>query len=673
VSACAIYGLRCVCGRALNGFRGEGTGNNRVGRAVGRAGLERRRMMVAIHLVILVVCLLLSLSRVESLQKPFRPHQGVKSKVMMCLKCSVSIDLKKQAEINAIVQKRQTKERRAKKRHQILKDIVAAENLAKLKKEINVPDMGDGTILGGAAQMAKDLALKACSKLPPPANKLCVSATQEGMAPKKPTVGVLDHEKYKDWSPPMGGAPGGIADAIEAVGGLAAEAKKTQGADVPLPPAGKAPRVMIGDLHPTVHPSKVIKVQKPGLFDLPIVENAKLKFGDPKITRKKQKAMQKAMQKKKAGEVPKATLGSMTPNGDMLKKTFKKMSIDAAKSLLRTPPTSKQPPEPALPSITLPAAKQVSPPKMPPLKIEKKGPAIHNGKNPFADLGLPKDDPPSSVKPPAKQSPKKASPEPRSKPAFTTPKPAKPKATVPPVITPQNAAVVTPKSRPTSKNTNALSKDADCLPAMALPRNDHDFNGAEISIDPSWLLPKCKTSKPCTKKDPASTRACAQKTAAKNRLVAMKRAADAAKDGDVLSTRKALADAKRGTLKEIDVFVELEAGDGPLPDAPEVAKLLDPSLSEGTKQDPNNPNMSGKKDARLSADSPVGTKNSDAAIMAPDKGKKSMGDMTICLNEADPHLIRQLFIQIAGPDVAVECVPAHSNRYWKDPEDLTRR
>ena len=153
----------------------------------------------------------------------------------------------------------------------------------------------------------------------------------------------------------------------------------------------------------------------------------------------------------------------------------------------------------------------------------------------------------------------------------------------------------------------------------------------------------------------------------------MKRAADAAKDGDVLSTRKALADAKRGTLKEIDVFVELEAGDGPLPDAPEVAKLLDPSLSEGTKQDPNNPNMSGKKDARLSADSPVGTKNSDAAIMAPDKGKKSMGDMTTCLNEADPHLIRQLFIQIAGPDVAVECVPAHSNRYWKDPEDLTRR
>ena len=45
----------------------------------------------------------------EATWKPFRPHQGIMTKTMMCLKCDVAVDLQKQKEMNAIMQKRRKK------------------------------------------------------------------------------------------------------------------------------------------------------------------------------------------------------------------------------------------------------------------------------------------------------------------------------------------------------------------------------------------------------------------------------------------------------------------------------------------------------------------------------------------------------------------------------------
>ena len=41
--------------------------------------------------------------------RPFKPHQGMKFKTRMCLKCDVVLDLGKQAELAAAVTKLKTK------------------------------------------------------------------------------------------------------------------------------------------------------------------------------------------------------------------------------------------------------------------------------------------------------------------------------------------------------------------------------------------------------------------------------------------------------------------------------------------------------------------------------------------------------------------------------------
>ena len=49
--------------------------------------------------------LLVFLTFCVALQRPFRPHHGALTKTMMCLKCDVAVDLQKQKEMNAIIQK----------------------------------------------------------------------------------------------------------------------------------------------------------------------------------------------------------------------------------------------------------------------------------------------------------------------------------------------------------------------------------------------------------------------------------------------------------------------------------------------------------------------------------------------------------------------------------------
>ena len=55
------------------------------------------------NIIIIIILLLLSHTNLHVVDsRPFRPHQGVmKYKTRMCLKCDVSLDLAKQAELSA--------------------------------------------------------------------------------------------------------------------------------------------------------------------------------------------------------------------------------------------------------------------------------------------------------------------------------------------------------------------------------------------------------------------------------------------------------------------------------------------------------------------------------------------------------------------------------------------
>ena len=99
---------------------------------------------------------------------------------------------------------------------------------------------------------------------------------------------------------------------------------------------------------------------------------------------------------------------------------------------------------------------------------------------------------------------------------------------------------------------------------------------------------------------------------------------------------------------------------------PAIARLLNPALKKNTVYDEANTAIDGKKDPRVTADNPVGTKLTD--IDTSGDSKQHMATMTICVNESSMELIKQLFLSVAGPDVVMECKPAHSNRNWEDPE-----
>ena len=55
-----------------------------------------------------IICMCIFLTPVVRC-RPFKPHQGMKFKTRMCLKCDVMLDLGKQAELAAAVTKMQTK------------------------------------------------------------------------------------------------------------------------------------------------------------------------------------------------------------------------------------------------------------------------------------------------------------------------------------------------------------------------------------------------------------------------------------------------------------------------------------------------------------------------------------------------------------------------------------
>ena len=726
--------------------------------------------------------LLVFLTFCVALQRPFRPHHGVLTKTMMCLKCDVAVDLQKQKEMNAIMQKRRKKKMAPILREKKLKSIILAAKEAKLKKDTNLPDIGLGnSIARGAAAMAKDLALIKCTKLPLLARQLCLTKTQEEMGPKKPSAGIVNLNR---------------------------------------------PKLDSG------RPTATIKVQVPKTFSLPKVKEGILTFEDPKVTRKKKEMELKSLKGKKGakggininvggnlpdpsipknidipnlGKVPsgktaintlpgslnskavrgqapksatsltntlagamgsaaskksmtgkmtypaqsgvlnkwansvadKAVFGasaksgresdskSKTPNQDLVKAVEQSLEVKAAKGLLRKrlPKPGSDGPVVAPPLVKVPKKKNVEAEEKQ-LKLAKQkkvkqlnAPPIMKGENPYKDLQPPEvsasgpSGPPGASGPPentyAKGSPKSP---------ISVGKPPSPKARE----APKKAAA----SRHAEKNPakeieqkKEVAKD-DCTPGMSLPRSDYD--PSQVEVEPS--VPKC--SKPCTKTDPESVKLCALKKAKKRKEMSLQQAEQAAEAGDISATKDAMLNAEKskfdknvfsksqpvqksaaldGDLEEAPLvmpkpkeskvgkvidgtpwdkggkpkFVKgpsvwsaqglnfLEIKEDPLPDTEEVNRLLNPKKLLGTKLDPNLPDNLGKKDARISNDSP-GTPNSEAES-SPEV--KHMASMTICINEGSMSLIKELFKQVTGPDVKISCQPARSNRMWRDPAD----
>ena len=683
-----------------------------------------------------IICMCIFLTPVVRC-RPFKPHQGMKFKTRMCLKCDVMLDLGKQAELAAAVTKMQTKSQqneavqnalRAEVQDAEYKKILEKSGLPKLNKEGLAPLIGavgkaEGKVLGGlssALKIQQDAAMAVCLKLIPPARQLCIEKMKKD-GPGSPTAG---GKKPKPGAPPPGGTmvlPNPARPILTPEDKAKAQMKPLDGTpwdkglgavEVPVPDPKKA------NLFPKPKGEGMIKKTLGDLAEEKKIADIKLGGAAPPI-------------------VP------ATPNKAIMEKLAIAKGKRDSKLMLRG---SEKIPKAKVLSILSPPPKKQNEPK-PKIKPEK--PLESKAKNHYASLSkdmikalLKKDKEDKTEK--KKEKKKEEREGKQSTKPISTKEPTK--KSVPKIQLSANARNA--QRVPTTPTEKAVvpRKKVPCPPLVALPRNDFDPNyvhtEADFAASRSGDCGKCSNSKVGAD--------CAKKYISKEKEMSLNQAKVAAKVGDTEATKASLDMAEKpgkfeplpiynvesnqlsggpkevekpekggehslerehpprsDTIKPINVPLGNSIANGLLIEEkeenvpasfaagkkkkkgsgrkllqdidptdeettldegdPGIARMLNPALKKGSDFDDTNTAKHGKKDPRVSADHPVGTKVTD--IDTSGSSTKHIATMTICINESSMELIRQLFISVTGPDTLVHCKPAHSNRDWEDPED----